>query len=747
MPANFFNFFLRLIFSISLLALFTESLAQGQSKGKTYQMKAKPAKANIVIDGDLNEETWKEAEKAQDFFQSFPLDTSFALTKTEAMISYDSQFIYVAAICYDDLPGRYVVQSLRRDFDGGLNDFFAVYFDTFGDQTNGFNFGMSPYGVQREGLISDGGNSDLNIDWDNKWYGEAKIHQGYYTVEMAIPFKTLRFKGGDQPWKINFARIDRKRNEISTWVPVPRNFRATTLAFTGDLAFEETLKETGTNISLIPYISGGSSKNHLENQDNQLTGNIGADLKIAVTSSLNLDLTFNPDFSQVEVDQQVTNLERFEIFFPERRQFFLENNDLFARLGFPNSRPFFSRRVGIARDTNTQLIVLNPILYGARLSGKLNKDWRVGFLNMQTARKAEAGIDGQNYTVAVAQRRMFTRSYLTAMVINRQRTSGENTDFSLALDDYDRITGLEYNMQSKDNKWTGEFYYHHLFQPGENFDQYSHGAFLQYSDPNWEVTWAHQYIGKFYNPNQVGFVPRTNNWNINPSFQYKFYPKKKGAKVNNHGPQLNNNLVWLADTGELTDRFHEVGYTAFFNDGAFTGAWLSNSYTKLFFPFDPTNTGGLELPSETTYDNYFLYLRYEANPRKLFTYNIGMGEGTYFNGRLGIIEGDLSYRIQPFGILALTYSYIRIRLPQPYNNSDLLLIGPRFDFTFSRSLFFTLFTQYNNQIENLNINARLQWRFKPVSDLFVVYTDNYFPQNFQVKNRALVVKLTYWLNL
>lgn len=753
-------------FFFSFLLVFLPCFSQAQKElkvKKTYQISAQKVSEKVHIDGELNEKIWQTAVRADDFFQTFPYDSSLALSKTEAMVAFDDHFLYVAAYCYDDLPGDYVVQSLRRDFDGGVNDFFALYLDTFGDQTNGFAFGVSPMGVQREGLISDGGSNDLNLDWDNKWFAGAKIHKGFYTVELAIPFKTLRFNENLNSWRINFARIDRKRNEISSWVPVPRNFRVTTLAFTGDLMWESPLQKSGANVSLIPYVSGGSSRDYLAESPTKNTANVGLDAKIAVTSSLNLDLTFNPDFSQVEVDRQVTNLERFEIFFPERRQFFLENQDLFARFGFPDSRPFFSRRVGIARDKNTGLIVLNPIIYGARLSGKIDKDWRVGLLNMQSARKPAAGIEGQNYTVAALQRRVFTRSVLGGVFINRQRTSGEGQAFSLGIRDFERIVGLEYNLNSKDNKWTGEAYYHRLFRPNNQAEQMASGLYLGYSDPNWEIAFGGQYIGKNYAVNNIGFVPRTNYTAIFPQIGHKFYPKKPNAKVNNHGPNFESNFYWLNDTRRLTDANAELGYLVNFNSGAFLGAFVGKSYTYLFFDFDPTNTNGKKLLAGTDYLNTGGYLRYESNPRKLFAFNQGIGYQSYFNGNLFVLEGDLAYRFQPIANIALSYTFNQIHLPKDYNSANLFLVGPRFDFTFTRNVFMTLFTQYNNQINNVNLNARFQWRFRPVSDLFIVYTDNYFAtsasmfnesnqqmrnfQPFQVKNRALVVKLTYWLNL
>ena len=238
-------------FCYFLLIYFTLcSLAYSQNTANQYQIAAKSVSEKIHIDGELNEPFWKSATPVKDFFQSFPYDTSFALTKTEAMIGYDEHFLYIAAVCYEKDGTRHVAQTLRRDFNAGINDCFLVVIDPFGDQTNGFSFGLSALGVQSEGLIINGG--ELAGDWDNKWYSEVKRYPDRYTLEMAIPFKTLRFKPESQKWGINFARADRKINEVSTWNPVPRNFSSNSLAFLGELHWEKKLPKTGANVSLIP---------------------------------------------------------------------------------------------------------------------------------------------------------------------------------------------------------------------------------------------------------------------------------------------------------------------------------------------------------------------------------------------------------------------------------------------------------------------------------------------------------------
>ena len=305
----------------------------------------------ILIDGEIDA-IWSEADSAFNWMQQFPYDSSLAVNQSVAKVLYDDKNIYILGVMYNATEDRaYVTPSLRRDFRGAANDNFTVIFDTFQDRTNAFTFGINPFGVRREGLISNGGSGEtsFSLDWDNVWRGEAKIYKGFWVAEIAIPLNSLRFNEGQKNWNLNFYRVDSESAERSTWAPVQRNFTLFNLASVRVAEWEEPTKRSGKNISFIPYIAGNYNQNFEENLSVDKGFNAGFDLKFGITPGLNLDLTVNPDFSQVEVDQQVTNLDRFEIFFPERRQFFLENSDVFANLGNEDVRPFFSRRIGLER--------------------------------------------------------------------------------------------------------------------------------------------------------------------------------------------------------------------------------------------------------------------------------------------------------------------------------------------------------------------------------------------------------------
>ncbi|MEM7367469.1 MAG: DUF5916 domain-containing protein [Bacteroidota bacterium] len=702
----------------------------------------------MSVDGVLDEASWQQADKSGAFNQRFPADTSLALSQTEVMLTYDKQYLYLAAICQDEIPGKFVTSTMKRDFESFGTDYFAIHIDPFSDQTNGFQFAVTPYGAQREGLITNGGNGreSVKISWDNKWFSKVKHYDGYWIVEMAIPFKTLRFQEGSTKWRVNFVRNDYKRPERNNWAWIPRVQRSWALAYAGELIWDKPLRKPGKNISLIPFATVGLSKNYEDEKAREMIRGIGGDIKIGVTPSLNLDLTVNPDFSQVEVDRQVTNLDRFEITFPERRQFFLENNDLFSDFGSRGLRPFFTRRIGIAKDTVTNETVANQILGGARLSGKLDKNWRIGLLNIQTAQDQNIQLPSTNYTVAVIQRQIFTRSNISGIYVNKlpflSSFPGDSTKPTKG--NYNQVAGLDYNYASPDNEWTGKFFYHQALDGiGSLSQNYGHGADLMFNNNNIEARWQHEAVGENYDA-IVGFVRRNNYRRINPNFEYKWYPAIKG--INRLSTEIKHDMLWTGDVG-MTDYTTELNFSVRMSSAMFLRAAYEQNYVKLLGDFDPTRTGGEQLPEGSEYTfRRLAFLVFPNYSRPLTIFARG-SIGEYYNGFRASISGSLNYRLPPFATVSIDYSVNRINLPDPYNDATLLLIGPRLDVTFRNDLFFTTLVQYNNQIKTFNVNARVQWRFKPASDLFLVYTDNYYFDPWVVRTRGIVLKLTYWLNV
>jgi len=738
---------MRLIFIIlfGLIAYSAFAVGGGDKKKVQHEINIQEVDTKIILDGVLDDEGWKGAQVAGNFMLNFPNDSLPPSVPTDVMMVYDDKNLYISAVLHEDgLNDDFVVSSLKRDFRFGENDLFVVYIDPFDDGTSGFTFNVTPFNVQREGLMYNG--QRVNQDWDNVWYSEAKIYDDKWVIEMAIPFKTLRFKDGSQSWKVNFGRNDLKRNERSTWVPVPINFQISSLAYTGAMTFEKPLKRNGPNISVIPYVASGISKDNENNEATDFNVDAGFDAKLAVTSSLNLDVTVNPDFSQVEVDRQQTNLNRFELFFPERRQFFLENSDLFSEFGFERVRPFFSRRIGIAKDTADEN-VSTRILAGVRLSGKINNDWRVGFLNMQTQSENNIGVSANNYTVATVQRQLFSRSNISAIFVNRQITGSGPIeglrDPEDEEEDYNRVLGLDYNLSSPDSKWRGKLFYHSSISPDNSGSTGAHGSNIQFSTREWQITLGHTYVGDNYN-SEVGFTPRQDYYRTEPEIEYNFYPESK--KLVSHGPSVSTEFITDSDFNSTDQRFRFRYGFDFKNTSRFRVMYF-NEFVKLRDPFDPTQSDGLELAEGDDFRYHRYGVIWNSDRRKALSYDAMLFNGGFFNGSRFFARTNINYRVQPFGSLSLAFQYNKVDLPQPYNSANLYLVGPRVDISFTDKLFLSSFIQYNNQVDNLNINTRLQWRFKPVSDIFLVYTDNYFPEGLQSKNRALVFKMSYWLNI
>ena len=686
-----------------------------------------------MVDGLLDEDAWKNAEPAKDFFMVSPMDTSFAKVLTEVRMSYDKDNLYISAICYQPNARSYAVESLRRDFAYTKNDNFILILDPFDDQTNGFTFGVNAAGAQWDGLIFNSNGYDLS--WDNKWYSEVKHYDDRWVFEASIPFKSIRYKKGIKTWGINFSRLDIKVPEKSAWAKIPRQFNVASLAYTGNLLWDNPPPDAGTNVSVIPYVLGGLTKNYQNNTSTIFKKEIGADAKIGITSSLNLDLTINPDFSQIEVDRQVTNLDRFELFFPERRQFFLENADLFANFGYSTIRPFFSRRIGLGV----------PIEFGARLSGSLDKNWRIGAMDMQTKSIDETGLPAHNFAVLALQRRVFSRSNIRFMFVNKQSVnySALENPGKPAFNLYNRNVGLEYNLASSNNRWVGKSMFLKSFSPQKNSDDLVHAANLQYTTKKWLLSWQHESVGENYTA-EVGYVPRTDYFKINPKLNYLFFPK--AGKVLNHGPVFSS-TYFFNRSFKTTDNESMLGYKFTQRSQSVFEVWASNNYIRLQRPFDPVNTGKGSLATGTEHVWKAGGFNYASEPQKMYTYSLSGQYGGYFaNGNRLNLAGDLGYRFQPYVNIAMSTSYNHIVLPQPWGVTNFWLVGPRTDFTFSNKLFFTTFVQYNNQQKNINLNTRFQWRYKPASDLFLVFTDNYYPSPFAVRNRALVLKFTYWWN-
>ena len=423
-----------------LLCLFGFCLiAQESGELNVKQLQIATIAADVTIDGELNETYWSSATVAADFVLNQPIDNESAKKITEVRIFASETSLYVGAVLYDD--ENHVISNLKRD-NFGSSDEFAIYIDPFNKKSNGYGFGVNSYGARSEALVSVG-----NIDgsWDNKWKSATKRMSDRWIVEMEIPFKSIRYEQGQTTWGVNFTRNDPSTNELHVWSPVPRQFDSFDIGYYGELNWDKAPGASGGNISLIPYATL-SLNDAGDETKTDINYDIGGDAKIALTTGLNLDLTINPDFSQVEVDRQVTNLTRFNIFFPERRQFFIENADIFGGYGQFANQPFYSRRIGL--DPSGRAV---PILYGARLTGNLTEKLRIGAFNIHSG--DTDNYNGQNYSTLTFEQRIGNRSNVKGIFLNRQGYEGSES----VSGDYGRNAGGEVNLSTNDGKLTGQF--------------------------------------------------------------------------------------------------------------------------------------------------------------------------------------------------------------------------------------------------------------------------------------------------
>jgi hypothetical protein len=364
---------------------------------------------------------------------------------------------------------------------------------------------------------------------------------------------------------------------------------------------------------------------------------------------------------------------------------------------------------------------------------------------MQTERVASSLTPSQNYTVMALQRKVFARSNVGLLIVNRDQILQQNEkDPVYQVNPYNRNIGLEYNLASSNNLWTGKAVLLRSFAKSNTKEDWVHAANLQYSSRKWTISWQQEYVGKQYTA-EVGYVPRKDYFKTSPSITRIFFSRNK--KITSHAIKLFS-YNYFSSQLKSTDNTSVIMYTLTLRNQSTFTQWVSNDYVRLLQPFDPTNFGKDTLATGTKHQWNATGTEFSSKPQQLFTYQFSTRVGGYYaNGRRFFISSDLGYRFQPYVSISLSTSYNHISLPKPWNTTDFWLIGPRFDVTFTNRLFFTTFIQYNNQQKNINLNTRFQWRYKPASDIYLVYTDNYFPAPFNVKNRAVVLKFNYWWNL
>jgi hypothetical protein len=700
----------------------------------------------IKVDGVLDDSTWAFAEKKSNFFMKYPSDVGMPANKTVVQLSYDDKFLYVAFTCFDS--GKSIIQSIKRDIGHLDNDGVGIILDPQNSHTNGFFFALNAMNAQSEDQISPGQQEGLTWSWNNKWFSATKKYNDRWIAEIAIPFKSLRYPAGNNLWGINFIRVDMSHNQYSGWTKVPPNFRIYNMGYTGALVWDKPLPAAGKNVVMIPFMTSnieGDKENH---SPSKAAFSAGLDSKIALSSSLNLDLTLNPDFSQVEVDQQVTNLTRFDIFLPEKRSFFLENSDIFGEYGIPGlMTPFYSRRIGLDKDNNPI-----PIIGGARLSGNLNATTRFGLMNMQTG--AKGNYSPENYSAISINKNVLARSVVKVYFLNRENFQTSNQKKQDPLNTFGRNAGTSFEYLSRDGKWSGWYSFHHSFKPGISSQNNYQETGLSFNTRKFTATVDLANLGTNYYTD-MGYVQRINNYDalrdttIRVGFKhlytnaaYMIYPK--GAIIARHTFKAETYSV-VNPNNSFNETDLTLSYMAEFNSTSGIKADVLHNVLDLLYPVSFTDATPLPV---NNYKYTQAAFTYTSDTRKLFSYGLTYLGGQFYNGNIHSLIGTITLRSRPHFNLIVQAEYDKLTFPDPYGSSKLFLISPKVEYNFNTKVSWTTFLQYNTQANNFNINSRFQYRFKPMSDLYLVYTDNYFTTPFmQNKNRAIVLKVNYWLNL
>ena len=702
----------------------------------------------IMIDGNDYEKAWSSADSTYTQWRNFPSVTNDFESPTLVRMLYDDSFIYVLCKAFTK-NDNFVIQSLRWDFSGRAADKINLAFDTFSDGNNAYHFGSNPLGVRADALISNGGVTGTgsreevyNRSWDGKWDVDGKVYPGYYLTEFKIPFSTLHYPKDSDTWRFNFTRMDTQTKQRTTWSKIPQQFNSINLSFMGKIKFEKGVSKLKSKISLIPYINAISSTDKITDKS---TNNIsfGGDVKIPISSGLNLDLTVNPDFSQVEVDNEIINLTMFEIKMEEKRQFFLQNRDIFSNFGaVRTTSPFFTRRIGLSRNTDGD-VIQNKIIGGLRLSGKINNNLKIGVLSMLTEEDILNEIPSNLNTVVSLHQKVFNSSAIKFLFINREIT--KDYDFVDKNDTFNRLVGLEYDLISKGNLWNGRFFAYNSFSPLKKEDGFSGGVRLTRETRKHKINFEYSYLGDDYRTD-LGILRRIGASKLAPYYEYTIFPKK--SKLNNISFGFYYWLWFKLNTSSenILENNFNIPVTFTFNNQSEIQLLYRQAHQFFKRDFDPTGINNDNpLAGGKIYKSNYIQLAYESNPTEKFYFTLSQNYGMFYDGNKYSFENSFNLRVQPRLSASMIINYDIIKLRHLKDYSKLWLVGPKIDYTFNKKLFWSNLIQFSSQSENFGINSRLQWRFSGLSNLFLVFNDNYLVKDELIpRMRSFNLKLLHW---
>lgn len=737
--------FLKTLLSIALVISALTSMGQTvtmpdvreRPKATAIQLQSDP-----VIDGEvINDELWQQYPAFDDLKQIKPYSGQPASEKTDIRIGYTETMLYISAVCYDAAPDKLVVSDARRDASLDGTDSFLFIIDTYHDKQNGFVFGTNSLGIEYDGQVDNEGQGNtnnnrqqggtiggFNLNWDASWEVKAKVGDFGWSAEFAIPLRSIRFASGtDRVWGLNIQRNIRKTNEIVYWAPLPIQFDLKRLSLAGELT-GLNLKSPG-NLKFIPYVLDNVTRDFNKDISKAVnTPEVGADIKYSITPSLTLDLTYNTDFAQVEVDQQQINLDRFNLFFPEKRPFFLENAGFFT-VGSPGEVDmFFSRRIGI--DDSGQII---PILGGGRVSGRVNKT-NIGALSMFTDDATisdTVSVPKNNFNVVRINQQIGKRSTVGGIFVSRQ-------DLGIPESNYNRVYAMDGKIGIGNKAQISGF-----FARSNSMDTASDGnSFKLQSQYQWnglELNLAYTQVDEGFDP-QAGFLFRK-------AFQKPEFLVLKTIRMNGKlggmlqiVPHVSGRAFWNFDG------FQETGFLHIDNHWVWTnGIELHTgiNFTEEGSPVDFKIPGlGVVIPAGT-FNNEEAQIVFITNPSKKLYLNTRHVMGGYFSGSRSAHSGAVGFRVGDRFNTEVTFNHNDIHLMETNFATD--VFGARVSYSFTPRMVLQSFLQYNSAAEIFSANIRFNILEQANTGLFVVYNEIW--NGPQVGSRSFTVKYTHIINL
>lgn len=728
---------------VAWLFLCAVSVALAQQNGQTPAPQLSPGHAlpspmatavrtnePIVVDARFDEEIWAAAPVVTRLIQRDPHEGEPATEQTEIRILFDQLHIYLGVICFESNPAGIVATELRRDDDMETDDIFEVMFDTFHDHRNGYRFRVNPLGTQRDEFVGNEGQS-RNANWDEKWEAKARITEQGWVAEIAIPFKAVRFAGGNGAmWGVNFHRTIMRKNEDVFWSGYNRGYTLTKISGSGHLEGLSDIQ--GFRYRVKPYISGSTLQSPKPGGGTSTgyRGKFGLeDAKYLVTPEMVVDLTVKPDFAQAEVDQAQVNLTRFNLFFPEKREFFQEGSGIFAFGGGFNGNDlilFHSRRIGLS-DAREEI----PILGGLKLSGTQGP-LEIGVMNMQTDHAGNS--PGQNFSVLRLRSKLLARSSVGMMMTRNTGSVLGGTNRELGLDsnfNFHRYLGIQALVAKTSS--TGL----------DDHDWAARGK-ISWNSDRYEFTAQHLFIGNNFRP-EMGFVGRAQpGWNglqrTQSNVAFRPRPELRGIRQ----MEFTGAVDYIADQDGLLDtRVGQAGFITEWQSGDVLNFDLSRRFERLLEPFRISGGGGTVPAGDYSWNT--AGVQYTAYRGRRISGSFEVEHGGYYDG--SITTFDLSPYIKPSAKLSLSPGYAWNRISRQGSTFTTRQLNAEVNYALNQKWLTRTALVLNSQNQSVTLNSRLNYIYHPGDDLFLVYSEtrNYGDAG-GLANRSFIIKLTYSLD-